>query len=159
MEIREATVQDAQEILNLQRLAYQSEAAIYNDYTIAPLTQSLGEIEADFTRQVFLKATIGDRIVGSVRAYVRDGTCLIGRLIVHPDLQNRGIGTLLIKEIERRFHAARRYELFTGEKSERNLYLYQKLGYRKFHTERATDRVAIVYLEKRASESSGGDAA
>jgi 2-aminoadipate transaminase len=44
MRIDRATVEDAKEILDLQKLAYQSEAEIYNDYTIPPLTQTLEEM-------------------------------------------------------------------------------------------------------------------
>lgn len=158
LEIQQADVRDAGEILILQKLAYQSEAAIYDDYTIAPLTQSLDEIGADLARQVFLKAIVDDRIVGSVRGHEREGTCFIGRLIVHPSFQNRGIGTRLMNEIERRFPHTRRFELFTGDRSERNLYLYQKLGYRKFRSERLTDRMTIVYLEKAVAHSCERDA-
>jgi ribosomal protein S18 acetylase RimI-like enzyme len=152
LEIAVASVRDAPEILILQRLAYQSEAAIYDDYTIAPLTQSLDEIETDLQRQLVLKASADGKIVGSVRGYERDGTCFIGRLIVHPDWQNQGIGTWLMHEIEVHFPRAQRFELFTGDKSKRNLYLYQKLGYHKFRTEQLTDRLAIVYLEKVAGK-------
>jgi hypothetical protein len=56
MIIVSAEVTDAKDILDLQKLAYQSEAQIYNDYTIPPLTQSLEEIRDDFEKQVFLKA-------------------------------------------------------------------------------------------------------
>jgi hypothetical protein len=45
--IETADVRDAEELLDLQKLAYRSEAAIYDDYTIPPLTQSLAEMEAD----------------------------------------------------------------------------------------------------------------
>ena len=38
---------DAAEILELQRIAYQSEAEIYNDYSIQPLTQSLEQAIAE----------------------------------------------------------------------------------------------------------------
>lgn len=83
-----------------------------------------------------------------MRGYEQDGTCFIGRLIVHPDCQNRGIGTQLLRAIEAHFGAVQRYELFTSQRSTRNLYLYQKLGYHTFSTERLTDNVTLDYLEK-----------
>jgi N-acetylglutamate synthase-like GNAT family acetyltransferase len=148
MQIEIADVKDARDILDLQKLAYQSEAAIWNDYTIPPLMQSLEEMEQDFQKQVVLKATIDGRIVGSVRAYSKDDTCYIGRVIVHPDCQNRGLGKQIMKAIEDHFAGVDRYELFTGQKSERNLYFYQKLGYRIFRSERLNERVMLVYMEK-----------
>jgi GNAT superfamily N-acetyltransferase len=105
-------------------------------------------IETDFEKQVFLKATIEGRIIGSVRGTMNEETCFIGRLIVHPDFQNRGIGTRLLNEIEQTFSQAKRFELFTGDKSERNLYLYQKQGYRPFKTEMISDDLRLVFLEK-----------
>lgn len=149
--ITRATIEDAQEILNLQKLAYQSEAAIYQDYTIPPLTQTLPEMEAELQNQLFLKAVESERIVGSVRAYLQQGTCYIGRLIVHPDYQNRGLGSLLMGEIERSFPQTQRYELFTGHRSERNLYLYEKLGYQPFGREKVSAKLTMVFLEKRVA--------
>lgn len=148
MIIKQAKVEDAEEILNLQKLAYQSEAEIYNDYTIPPLTQSIGDIEAEFESQIFLKALVDKQLIGSVRAYMRHGTCFVGRLIVHPDFQNQGIGTSLMHEIERCFGHAKRFELFTGHLSKRNMYLYQKLGYREFDREIINKNLELVYLEK-----------
>ncbi len=146
--IERASVEDAGEILKLQKLAYLSEADIYNDHSIAPLKQTLKEIRDDFNRQSFLKASIDGTIIGSVRAYQENGTCHIGRLIVHPDYQNQGLGTLLIKAIEEQFKQAKRYELFTGHRSERNLHLYKKLGYTQFKSESPGENLTIVYLEK-----------
>lgn len=149
MEIEKATVLDAEEILFLQKLAYRSEAEIYNDFNLPPLIQTLEDIEKDFENQFFLKAVIDRRIIGSVRAYAQGTTCYIGRLIVHPEFQNRGIGTKLMDEIEKIFTHCKRFELFTGDKSERNLYLYQKLGYQIYKKANITDRTTIVYLEKK----------
>jgi ribosomal protein S18 acetylase RimI-like enzyme len=146
--ITPALLADAPVILDLQKLAYHSEAVLNDDFTIPPLTQTLPEIEADFQQQVYLKAVHEGTIVGAVRGYEQNGTCFIGRLIVHPDCQNRGMGTQLLNAIETHFNTVRRYELFTSENSARNLYLYQKLGYRPFRTAQLSDKVILVYLEK-----------
>ncbi len=148
MKIGKAQIDEAPDILRLQRTAYQSEAELHNDFTIPPLTQTLKEIKADFTRQIFLKAVIDDTIIGSVRARDDGGNCYIGRLIVHPDFQNQGIGARLLNKIESIFKDSKRYELFTGHRSDRNLYFYQKLGYKIFKTEKIHDNLNLVYLEK-----------
>jgi hypothetical protein len=54
-----------------------------------------------------------------------------------------------MREIEGNFGNAERYELFTGERSLRNLYLYLKVGYRIFRQEKLDERVNVIYLEKR----------
>jgi phage replication-related protein YjqB (UPF0714/DUF867 family) len=153
MLIEKAKVSDAEEILALQKLAYRSEAEIYNDFNIPPLVQTSEEIKKDFENQFFLKAVEDEKIIGSVRAQVKGEICHVGRLIVHPNFQNRGIGNKLMNEIERVFNTCKRFELFTGSKSERNLYLYQKLGYRIFKTAKITDKTTIVYLEKKINPS------
>jgi ribosomal protein S18 acetylase RimI-like enzyme len=148
MKIVPAQRKDMPEVLQLQKLCYLSEAEIYNVYSIPPLTQTLEEIKRGFSRQFFLKAIIDNRIIGSVRAYQKDETCYIGRLIVHPDYQNLGIGTKLMKEIEALFKDAKRFELFTGQRSSKNLHIYQKLGYTSFKTEEINDRLKLLYLQK-----------
>jgi ribosomal protein S18 acetylase RimI-like enzyme len=148
MIIERATIADAEEILSLQKLAYRSEAAVYNEFNIPPLTQTLEEIKDEFNSKIVLKVVFNGKIIGSVRAFLKEETCYIERLIVHPDFQNQGIGTKLMNEIEKNFSNAKRFELFTGHKSARNIHLYQKLGYRAFKTEKITDNLKLVYLEK-----------
>jgi ribosomal protein S18 acetylase RimI-like enzyme len=150
MKIEKALVDDAEEILSLQKAAYRSEAEIYDDVTIPPLTQTLEEIRKDFENQMFLKAVIDGKIVGSVRGFVKEGTCHVGRLIVHPGYQNQGIGAQLMNRIEEAFKEAAKFELFTGHRSERNLYLYRKLGYQSFKEIKANEKLTIVYLEKKS---------
>ncbi len=148
VEIERARMEDAEEILRLQKLTYRSEAEIYDDPFIQPLTQSIEEVREEFGSHSFLKAEIEGRIVGSVRARDESGTCFVGKLIVHPDFQGRGIGTALMSEMEDFFHNASQFELFTGHKSERNLRLYEHLGYERFGEEQANDTLTMVFMRK-----------
>lgn len=148
IEISKASLEDAFEILSLQKLAYQSEAQIYSDWTIPPLLQTAEEIRDEFDTHTFLKAVSDHSIVGSVRARMIGATCHIGRLIVHPEWQNRGIGTRLMTGVEMMHRDAARFELFTGSRSAGNLHLYHKLGYKEFRQEPLSSKVELVYLEK-----------
>lgn len=148
MTIETAVISDMEEILALQKLSYISEAEICNDFTIPPLLQSIDDIKNEYASKTFLKAVDSGKIIGSVRANVHDDTCYIGKLIVHPDHQNKGIGRALMNSIESHFQGCNRYELFTGQKSEKNLYFYQKLGYRIFKEEKVSENLTFVYLEK-----------
>ena len=147
MQIERANIEDLEEILALQKLAYISEAKLHDDLEIPPLTETLGELREKFKTYVFLKAIDDGKIVGSVRVLQENSTCYIGRLMVHPDYQNHGIGTKLLLELERQFSCGR-FELFTGERSLKNIRLYEKLGYRRFKVERFGDNFALVYMEK-----------
>jgi ribosomal protein S18 acetylase RimI-like enzyme len=149
MIITKASVKDAEEILKLQKLAYLSEAEIYNDYSIPTLTQTLEEIRADFKEYLILKTVIDGVIIGSVRGQLNEeGDCYIARFMVHPDFQKRGIGTRLMQAIEAEFPQVKRYTLGTGHRSESNIRLYQKLGYSLYASEPLNDNVTIVHLEK-----------
>jgi|GEM_PF-51893 len=145
--ITEAQYEDLADILYLQKCCYLSEAESYQNYTIPPLTQTLEDIRKDCEKHTILKLEVNNKIIGSVRAYVENDTCYIGRLIVDADFQNRGFGKLLLESVERTFNSVKRYELFTGSKSAKNLYLYHKLGYRECK-EKHMQGITIKYLEK-----------
>lgn len=151
MIILRARQEDLAEILALQKECYLQEAAIYDDYNIPPLLQPMESIEVDFKQAVFLKAIENRKIIGSVRAYKEAQVCKIGRLIVHPDFQNKGLGKKLMKKIEKEFSEVAKYELFTGHRSEKNLKFYQKIGYQEFQRKQVHDNLELVFLEKKQS--------
>ena len=139
---------NAPEILALQKLAYVSEAETYNNFHIQPMTQSLDDLLREFETHTVFKAVQGGKIVGSVWTLFKNGTCHVGKLIVHPEAQNQGIGSALMRYLEDFYSEAERFELFTGDKSLRNLYLYEKLGYREFKREQVDYHLWLVYMEK-----------
>lgn len=148
MNIVKASIEDASVLLELQKLAYRSEAVLYNDFSIPPLVQTLEGLKEEFSTKTVLKAVLGDQLVGSVRGWEKNATCFVERLVVHTDFQGRGIGSKLMNELEGCFPGARRFELFTGHKSEKNIRLYGKLGYRVFKHQRVTDTLSFAFMEK-----------
>jgi ribosomal protein S18 acetylase RimI-like enzyme len=152
-----ATGQDAEQILKLQYLCYQSEAELYGDYGIEPLTQTLAALRAEMAETSVLAARLGTEVVGSVRGRVdTDGTARIDRLIVHPRMQRHGLGGRLLVAIEERLAAERdaaRYRLFTGHRSAGNLRLYRRFGYLPVGIEEVSRHLSLVTLEKEASAS------
>jgi GNAT superfamily N-acetyltransferase len=149
--IVDAVGEDAEAILALQRLAYESEARRYQNWSIPPLVEALDAVRGHIERDAVLKALLGDRLVGSVRGVVAHRVCEVGRLIVDPALQRRGIGSALLEAIERRVPDVDAYALFTGDRSVENLRLYQRHGYRETRREPLPTGVSLVYLRKPAA--------
>jgi len=148
MLITKADRTDLQEILELQYLAYQSEAILLDNFSIPPLKQTLKEVEQEFENGMLLKAIDdNDEIIGSVRAYANNGTLYIGKLVVNPNFQRQGIGTKLLIEIEKAY-PQERYELFTSDKSIKNIRLYERLGYVKYKEQEVAPGLKFIYLQK-----------
>lgn len=148
MDIEEAGLEDLPKILELQKICYTENAERYGNYDIPPIQQTLSELEEEYNDSIILKAIEDNKLVGSIRACQKNGTCHVGRVVVHPDYQNQGIGSKLMNKIEEYFKVIKRFELFTGFKDEKNLYLYQKLGYKIFRKEQVAENLEMVFLEK-----------
>lgn len=147
IEIKKATESDLQEILDLQYLAFQYAKELFKAENIPPLTQKLSELEAEYKAGIVLKAVADEKIVGSVRAKIIDGTTYVAKLIVNPENQGCGIGTNLLLEIEK-YCVTDRYELFTSTRTAKTVRLYERLGYKKFQEKAFNDELTFVYLEK-----------
>lgn len=148
IDITKAQEADLQEILDLQYLAYQSEAKLLNNPYIPPLTQTLQELQAEFEKGIILKAVDKNEcILGSVRAFSQDDTLHIGKLIVRSDMQGQKIGTRLLIAVAHLW-PHQRYELFTSSKSARNIKLYERLGYQIFREQAVSPTLNFIYLEK-----------
>ena len=138
---------DLEEILQLQYLAYQSEAALFKSRDIPPLKETLEEVIEEFEAGTVLKLVEDGKIIGSVRACEKDGTVYIGKLMVHPTRQRKGYGRHLLEEIEK-CYPGKRYELFTSTRSIDNISLYRKCGYEIYDNKVISDELEFVYMEK-----------
>ncbi|MFJ9930601.1 MULTISPECIES: GNAT family N-acetyltransferase [Streptomyces] len=150
-----ATEQDAEQIFRLQYLCFQSEAALYGNYRIDPLVETLDAVREEIASDCVFVARLGDEVIGAVRGKVtEDGAAAIARLCVHPRLQGHGIGARLLRAAEAALAGERGATLFrlqTGHRSEGNLRLYRRVGYEAVGRAKGTDGVDLIILEKPAA--------
>jgi tRNA (guanine37-N1)-methyltransferase len=129
--LRRVEPADAGEILTLQRACWLQEQEANPGVPIPALGESLDDVRAWIARGTVLVARSHGRLVGAVRAVLRDGAWDVGRLMVAPDLQGGGLGRRLLEAIEAQAPPeATSYALFTGAGSKRNQRMYRKAGYR-----------------------------
>ncbi|GAA2223342.1 GNAT family N-acetyltransferase [Streptomyces nogalater] len=150
--ISAATGQDAEQIFRLQYLCFQSEAALYGNYRIDPLVQTLDSVRQEVATDCVFVARLGEEVIGSVHGKVtEDGAAAITKLCVHPRLQGHGIGARLLRAAEAALaerHGATRFRLHTGHRSEGNLRLYRRVGYQTVGRAKGDDGVEMIILEK-----------
>jgi len=125
---------DVGELLTLQRACWVSEARANESHDIPPLVESVDEVADGLEEWRTWVVREGGRLVASVRARSHPDdppVWQIGRLMVAPDLQGRGLGRALLAHAEEQAPAGTRaYWLNTGARSDRNLRTYRKAGYR-----------------------------
>jgi tRNA (guanine37-N1)-methyltransferase len=135
LEFRLVDPADAGELLTLQRACWVQEMRANPGVEIHALGESLEELEGWLGTHTVLVLRSAGRLVGAVRASLRptpEGEVWdVGRLMVAPDLQGRGLGRQLLDRIEALApDGAAAYVLFTGAGSVRNQRMYKKAGYR-----------------------------
>ena len=155
MNILPVCQQDLPEVLAVQKAAFAAEAQLVSNWKIPPLTQTIDELAEDWRKGIMLKAVNNDgMIVGTVRGHVAPDGFYIGKLAVLPPWQGRGCGSALLEAIIAQARAipctlpcSKRMVLFTSAKSERNLRLYERFGFRPFNKSTTANGVALIWLE------------
>lgn len=154
--IERATPDDAGEILTVQRAAFVSEAIVYGNADMPPLTQSLEQLRAELSAGTGWVARAGARVVGAIRVQDTADLLLIGRIAVAPDMQGAGVGRALLAAAESE-SSAPHAELFTGSLSEANLRLYQDCGYRITQRVDQDDGTQQIFLRKKLKATDPGE--
>lgn len=155
--IEPALPADAPELLVLQRACWVQEALANDHLGIPALHEDLDDVHAWLQEWRTWVVRVGGRLVGAVRAKQVDDLWDIGRIMVAPDLQGRGLGRALLEHAEQQAPSGvRRFVLFTGARSEANLRRYRRAGYRPVRDgedlpEDCGDWAARVALSKRIS--------
>lgn len=147
---RRADKSDAPQILALQKTASLEDLETYGEGSVPVMLQSLTELQQLLEQpdQVFIKAVVNGKIIGTVSAQGTNGRACLNQIHVHPYFRERNIGSRLIEEMEKAFPATKRFEARAGHKSRSILSELQQLGYQEFKTEAFTPAMTWVYVQK-----------
>ena len=127
-----ATAADAAELLVLQRCCWVAEAIANDMLDIAALHETLDDVRAWISEWSTWCVRVNGRLVGAVRARRDDTAWEIGRLMVAPDCEGRGLGRWLLRYAEHQAPAdVATMALFTGARSVRNIAMYERAGYQR----------------------------
>ena len=152
IEVREldlAAAGVAETIVVLQRASYRVEADLLGARTLPALKESPRRLRR--TREQFLGAFEGERLVGAV-SWKRDGPLVdVHRLVVHPDRFRRGIAGLLLDALEEREPDAERSIVATGAANAPARRLYERRGFTAVEEHLAPGSITIVTYEKRSA--------
>jgi len=146
--IRQATSEDIPKILEIQKNAFTIQAELYEAYDIPPMVETAEEIDLNSTELIVLVAHNEDEIAGSIRVVFGKNDAEIKRLSVAEEFQKKGIGTKLLKEVEKYCEGLERIWLFTGGQSISTINLYKKLGFAPFKEEHWKGNFTLIYMEK-----------
>ena len=143
---------DMKEIWKMQVGAFKSLLEKYQDYDMNPATESyenvLNKYKQPWTSYYFIIRN--NEKVGAVRVIdKKDGSRKrIAPIWIMPLHRNQGLALLAIKELEK-LYGSNHWELDTILQEKGNIYLYEKLGYRRIDKiDHIKDGLDIVFFQK-----------
>ena len=152
-EYESASHKDLEELYQLQKIAFESEAEMIGSRNIPALLESYEEFERDFDNWiVVIKRDSQGKIMASARYFKKNDTIEVGRLMVAPSFRNQGLAFSIMKNVEDHSRGSK-FELFTCTRSWINIRLYEKLGYRIFKEGIDDNELPLAYMEKCINEN------
>ncbi|OPZ83833.1 MAG: putative acetyltransferase [Firmicutes bacterium ADurb.Bin419] len=146
--IERACEKDAPEIINIRNDCFYDDYICFGEcpgYNI-----SIDDMKNRIQNALSYKIVADDKIVGDISVHKLDnGVYWIGCLAISPNYQNKGIGTIVMKQIEKQHSEARVWQLETPLNNIRNCYFYERLGFVKIDEKVHSDILTLCVYEKR----------
>jgi GNAT superfamily N-acetyltransferase len=127
---KQAMLEDANELVKLKIEAFKEDVLLYGS---GPSGHDSLDIQRNLIKnELCYKILNRNKVIGGFVIFNRGNNHFrLGNIFIHPDYQNKGIGTLAIKFIEKEFNYVKKWSLDTPYLSYRNHHFYEKMGYKK----------------------------
>jgi GNAT superfamily N-acetyltransferase len=143
---------DAKVIYEMQIKSFMPLLDKYQDFETSPANEPISmivdRINQSFTDYYIIKADA--LAVGAIRVVKNeDNQYRISPIFILPEYQGKGIAQRVFHLVEEKYEDAKTWELDTILQEKGNIYLYEKLGYKRIGgTKEINDKMTIVFYEK-----------
>lgn len=130
--LKKAALEDAEELLALQKEVFMPLYKKYQDHETSPVTQTKERFRERFEQGDYYKIFFEGTLAGSVHVHEKSPGLMRLRIInILERFHNRGIAQQVMKRLELMHPEADGWELDTILTEDRNCYLYEKMGYKR----------------------------
>jgi GNAT superfamily N-acetyltransferase len=154
IELIKATLENADELHQMQLIAFKPLLDKYQDYDLSPgnekIEMTIARINEKITDYYIIK--IESKSVGGIRIRrLEEGDlCKVGPMYILPEYQNKGIAQKALEITEGKYKPKNGWILDTILQEKGNCHLYEKIGYKKTgKIEKINERMDLVYYEKK----------
>lgn len=151
--LEKATINDANELLLLQRSAFRPYTLKYADFTDNPAEMTLDRMRFNIGYQYghYCKIIINNKVCGGVFSFQTDepNSYKIAQFYLDPFYQHRGYGTIALFKYMALFPKVKCWKLDTIMEETDLVKLYQNLGFVVTDVETIRPGFSFAYMEKR----------
>lgn len=135
--ISRALIEDGKILAHISTESFHRDSRIYLGKELGPYGYNSEEWQLDRMEKCdYYKILNNSDIVGGIYVTkVSDSHYTLERIFVHPEYQNRGIGTQVIGMVEETYPSVKKWTLDTPSWNPRTNHFYPKLGYIKIGEE------------------------
>lgn len=125
----------------------------YQDFETSPANEpietTIGRLRQPLTDYYFIMD--GNIKIGGIRIAGNESRIYrISPIFILPEFQGKGIAQNVFTQIEQMYPDIKAWQLSTILQEERNMHLYEKLGYKKIGQRmEINDKMSLVFFEKR----------
>lgn len=150
--LRLATVTDAQIIWNIQKIAFKDLLIKYQDFATNPASEPLENVISRLNQKerCYYYIEVDDTVVGAISVTDRknESNKRLSPMFILPQFQGFGHAQKAIREVER-IHGEHFWELDTILQEEKLCYLYEKMGYKQTgKTTPINEKMTLVFYQK-----------
>ena len=141
--------QEAPILLAIQQEAFQEDLLKYEDHATSPANETIERLQLKIEQFEYFTIRYDNKIIGGIDIRIFENHHYrLNRIYIATAFQNKGLGSQIMKLIEKQFSNARSWSLDTPQLNTRNQYFYEKFGYIKVGEHRLSDKLTLFDFEK-----------